>query len=143
MKTLLRLFLICTSGAATLLIPPAQAVAYPDVAVTIDVDGAYLPISDCAYHDYTVTVTPNAEVRSWSADVTIEGPDGEYVSSDYFYGSGYSIEFGEVFLCPYTDEPGLYSIDVDVDATDANYDTTAGAYEYEFFESASRHPRSW
>lgn len=132
------LWIAAALAATTLTAPPAQA--YPTATVTVDVSDAYLPIGECRYHDYSVTITPNADTRSWSADVTVEGPHGEYVASDYFYGYGASYETGSIFLCGSTDDPGLYSIDVDLELSDRNYDSWPGLTDLEFFDVRKQRP---
>lgn len=141
MKRILATLVATLIAATALPAQPATAAAYPDATATVDVTSTHLPTDGCITHEYVVTITPNAEARSWSADVTVEGPGGQYVDSDYFYGYGASVEYGSILLCSHMDDPGLYSIDVDLETTDRTYNTWPSYGALEFFTVRKQTPR--
>jgi hypothetical protein len=131
--------MVCST--AVVASPATAANGYPSGTATVSVSDAYLPIGDCAYHDYSISISTSFDTRSWSADVTVEGPYGEYVASDFFYGNGSSYETGTIFLCGNIDPTGSYSVDVDLELTDSDYDTWTGSGALEFFDVRKQTPR--
>ncbi|MBB3044222.1 hypothetical protein [Nocardioides soli] len=106
------------AGLSMPALSPASGIA-PDGRIHVDRRGVLY--EGCNDVDYSWSINLPYGAASWSMTVTLEGPDGTEVDSDYEYDNHGGYGSGSFQICDW-EEPGRYYIDVDASYLDEDYD---------------------
>jgi hypothetical protein len=116
---------------------PAQAVT----TVSISAPNVSVRLNACGHSRVTIAGDWASDPYN-SIDVSVTGPDGDYVAGDYWFDEVSGSLPLDVELCGYYDTPGQYAVTVRAEGFDENYDNQTVATAAKAFTFTKVDPRA-